>query len=124
MNRKSGVTARRILLIAMALLGGGLVIAQQDSTVATCLACHGPFDKLVTATSKFVWTSGEVQSPHRFVPHDSKNIAECTYCHTPHPLPPSASDIAKMANPNPAYCFECHHTKTLTCGTCHPIPAE
>jgi predicted CXXCH cytochrome family protein len=105
----------------MALLLGGFLHAQAVSTVDKCLACHGPFGKLVATTSDYVWKSGEVQSPHRFVPHDSKAIAECTYCHKPHPVPPSASDIAAMRNPDPAYCYECHHVKNFTCGTCHPI---
>lgn len=87
-----------------------------------CLGCHGPFDKLVSATANYVWPNGDKQSPHRYVPHDSTEVLECSNCHKPHPLPPSASDIAAMANPNPKWCYSCHHTGTLTCGTCHPVP--
>jgi len=121
MNTQSGTVGRRALLLAMLLLAGGLLPAQTAPAADACLACHGPFGKLVATTSDYVWKSGEVQSPHRFVPHASKAIAECTYCHKPHPVPPSASDIAAMRNPDPAYCYECHHVKNFTCGTCHPI---
>ena len=121
MRTKSVTLGFCALLLAMAFFVGGLLPAQTGSTVDTCLMCHGPFDKLVGATSDYAWKSGEVQSPHRYVPHDSKTIAECTYCHKPHPVPPSASDITAMAGPKPDYCYECHHTKTFTCGTCHPI---
>jgi predicted CXXCH cytochrome family protein len=69
-----------------------------------------------------VWPNGDKQSPHRYVPHDSKNIPACSNCHKPHPVPPSAADIAAMANPNPQWCYTCHHTQVLTCGSCHPVP--
>jgi len=95
------------------------------SSKDACLACHGPFDKLVTASANYVWPNGDKQSPHRYVPHAStnaKDIPECTNCHKPHPVPPTASDIAAMAKPDPSWCFGCHHTGTLQCGTCHAIP--
>ncbi len=120
MRAKLGTLGLCALLLA-SLFVGEILPAQTVSLVDTCLACHGPFDKLVAATSGYTWKSGEAQSPHRYVPHDSKTIAECTNCHRPHPVPPSASDITAMAKPNPQYCYECHHTQTFACGTCHPI---
>ena len=95
------------------------------SSKDACLACHGPFDKLVSASANYVWQNGDKQSPHRYVPHastDIKDIPECSNCHKPHPVPPTASDIAAMAKPDPSWCFGCHHTGTLQCGTCHAIP--
>jgi len=114
------------LLIALALgLAAGLpLLAEEAPDSETCLMCHGPFDKLVEATAGYTWPGGEVVSPHQYVPHDSKTVADCSLCHKAHPLPPTAEDIKAMAAPDPSYCFECHHTKKLSCGTCHPVPAE
>jgi hypothetical protein len=91
-----------------------------------CLACHGPFDKLIEASSKYVAPSGEKTSPHRFVPHDSnkeEDIPECTHCHKAHPLDPlpaeGSIDLSKTAV---QWCYDaCHHEKNLTsCKKCHP----
>jgi hypothetical protein len=91
-----------------------------------CLSCHGPFDKLVENTGKYVAPSGEKVSPHRYVPHDSKkdeDIPKCTLCHRPHsldPLPAQGSvDLSKV---NVQWCYDsCHHEKNLTsCKQCHP----
>ncbi len=38
-----------------------------------CLNCHRPFDKLATASANYVAPSGEKITPHRFVPHNSKD---------------------------------------------------
>jgi hypothetical protein len=90
-----------------------------------CLSCHGPYDKLATATADYSgWEGGEKTTPHRYVPHeskDAKDIPECTpYCHDTHPVPPTANDIAAMGEPSVRYCYGlCHHTHTLVCGTCH-----
>lgn len=89
---------------------------------ANCLSCHGPFDKLVEDTAKYVAPSGEKTSPHRYVPHNSKDIPECIHCHTAHPqepLPTKGSiDVSKVTID---WCFSCHHEKTLqTCKDCHP----
>jgi hypothetical protein len=89
-----------------------------------CLACHGPFDKLIAGSTNYVAPSGEKTSPHRYVPHDSKekaDIPDCLKCHTAHaPNPAKGSiDLAKI---NINYCYTtCHHEKTLTsCKQCHP----
>ncbi len=84
-----------------------------------CLACHGPFDKLVTATGNYVWPKGEKHSPHMYVRHNTKNIPECTYCHKAHAMPPTPAGTAAMGKANPEYCFTCHHTEKLECGMCH-----
>jgi hypothetical protein len=91
-----------------------------------CLDCHGPFSKLIEATSSYVAPSGEKTSPHRYVPHDSKlakDIPDCTQCHARHPVdsvPAKGSiDLTKV---NVQWCYAtCHHEKTLkSCKECHP----
>jgi cytochrome b subunit of formate dehydrogenase len=90
-----------------------------------CLACHGPFDKLVTAKPSFKTDSDETINPHQYVPHDEKTakaIQECTNCHKQqHPLPPTASDLAALPKPAITWCYSaCHHTYTFTpCKACH-----
>jgi hypothetical protein len=98
--------------------------ATVDSSKTACLACHGPYDALISATANYNgWVNGEKTSPHRYEPHDSKNvkdIPECRNCHRkPHPLPPTASDIAAMDKPDNKFCYSCHHRKVLQCWTCH-----
>ena len=90
-----------------------------------CLDCHGPFNKLVAATTNYVASSGEKISPHRYVPHDSKlekDIPDCSHCHKAHSLsslPAKGSiDLSKVSV---EWCFECHHEKTFqSCKDCHP----
>jgi hypothetical protein len=90
-----------------------------------CLDCHGPFEKLIAASTKYVAPSGEKTSPHRYVPHDSKlekDIPECSHCHTAHPLSPlpskGAIDLSKLSV---QWCYDtCHHQKDLkSCKECH-----
>ena len=102
----------------------GLHQATTDGPDA-CLKCHGPFDKLRERTSKFVAPSGETISPHRYVPHDSKeasSLPQCDNCHKAHPVPPTDDDLAALPKPKVEWCYEkCHHTKDFTpCKTCHP----
>ena len=90
-----------------------------------CLDCHGPFDKLIVATTNYVASTGEKTSPHRYVPHDSKlakDIPDCTHCHTAHSLsslPAKGSiDLSKVSV---EWCFSCHHEKNFrSCKDCHP----
>ena len=92
------------------------------STKEACLACHGPFDKLITSSANFVAPSGEKTSPHRFVPHTStaaSAVPECTNCHTAHPVPPTAKiDLSKVSVD---WCYTtCHHQNDFTpCDKCH-----
>ena len=95
----------------------------EKKTVAqTCLACHGSFDKLAEKTANFKASSGEIGTPHRYVPHAEKtDIPECTECHfVPHTVP--LEDKSKVAKPdNITYCFNsCHHATNLQpCKNCH-----
>ena len=91
-----------------------------------CLSCHGPFDKIIEASAKYVAPSGETGSPHRYVPHDSKKVEEvpeCKNCHKAHsldPLPSKGSiDVSKVGI---QWCYEvCHHERNLkSCKECHP----
>ncbi|MDA8125613.1 MAG: cytochrome c3 family protein [Deltaproteobacteria bacterium] len=91
-------------------------------TTKTCLSCHGPYDKLRAAGSNYVWPKGEKHSPHMYVRHNTKDIPECINCHKVHAMPPTPAGTAAMGKANPEYCFTCHHTKELTCGTCHEAP--
>jgi predicted CXXCH cytochrome family protein len=87
---------------------------------ADCLMCHGPFEKIITATADYKMPSGdrEIKSnPHRYVPHDSKDIPECSYCHEPHPVPPTSAK--GLPKPKATWCYGCHHNKILRCGGCH-----
>jgi hypothetical protein len=91
-----------------------------------CLQCHGPFAKLVEASTRYVAPSGETTSPHRFVPHNSKleeDVPECNHCHTAHPLDPlPAKGSIDLSKVGVKWCYEvCHHEKNLTsCKECHP----
>lgn len=89
----------------------------------TCLDCHGPFDKLATASARFVASSGEKITPHRFVPHNSKDakaIPACDNCHVKHPLPPTATAIAALPKPDVQWCYTCHHKNNfVSCKECH-----
>jgi len=87
------------------------------SSKETCLGCHGPFDKLVSASSNYTMPSGEKTSPHRYVPHNSKDIPECNQCHKPHPVPLTSKEGLPKADPQ--WCYTCHHKGVLQCGTCH-----
>jgi hypothetical protein len=91
-----------------------------------CLHCHGPFDKLIAASTNYVAPSGEKTSPHRYVPHSSTNAAdvpECSHCHSTHSISPRPArgsiDKSKL---DVQWCYEtCHHEKDFTpCIKCHP----
>jgi len=95
-------------------------IGAEGSSSAACLECHGPFEKLASAPPFFVAPSGEKINPHRYVPHDLKEVPDCVSCHKPHSATPSAGEIADLPKPNVTSCFECHHTKTFqNCQDCH-----
>lgn len=90
--------------------------AVKDATY--CLKCHGPFEKLAEKTKDYVTEFDEKVNPHRYVPHNSTSIVDCTECHQPHPIPFKATD--DMPKPNVDYCYSCHHTQTFaTCSECH-----
>ena len=94
--------------------------AGEGGTSTACLECHGPFEKLASTPPFFVAPSGEKVNPHRYVPHDLKDIPDCVSCHKPHSATPTAAEIASLPKPNVTSCFECHHTKSLeNCQDCH-----
>lgn len=99
--------------------------AAERPSANDCLDCHGPFNKLIEATANFQASSGEKTSPHRYVPHDSKqavDIPECTNCHKPHSLAslPSKGDI-ELSAVSVEWCYSCHHEKNFkSCKECHP----
>jgi hypothetical protein len=99
--------------------------APAGPTKRDCLNCHGPFEKLVASSDKWVAPSGEKTSPHRYVPHDSKkdeDIPECLQCHTAHaPDAPPAHGTVDLSKVKVDYCYEtCHHEKNFTsCKQCH-----
>jgi Cytochrome c3 len=88
-----------------------------------CLDCHGPYDDLAKATANYTMPSGEVATPHQYVPHDErveKNIPKCTECHTKHEIP--LLDKSTVAKPNNMdYCYQnCHHVNNFQpCSACH-----
>jgi hypothetical protein len=117
-----------LFLIAsvMLLAFGTIGLATQDSKTPAkinkdlCLGCHGPFDKVIQADAKYKVSEEETVNPHKYVPHDGKEVPECTECHTPHAIPPK--DKSEVAKPNNVeFCFSgCHHMKNFQpCKTCH-----
>jgi predicted CXXCH cytochrome family protein len=96
------------------------VPAKVENTTVACLKCHGPFEKLISAPPKFVTQKGEKINPHRYVPHDLKDIPECVSCHKPHSATPNAGEIAALPKPNVKTCYECHHKEDFaSCKSCH-----
>ena len=86
-----------------------------------CMACHGTFDDIAAATAEYTAPSGEVRTPHRYIPHAEKTeIPECVECHVPHTIPPeSGEQIVKPEKID--YCYlGCHHAQNLQpCSACH-----
>ncbi len=116
----------RLVFVFMLVLTGACFLAPAifaegpQPSSAACLKCHGPFDKLSSAPPFFTAPSGEKINPHRYVPHDLKEIPDCTSCHKPHPANPTPADIAALPKPTVTSCFECHHKKNFqNCQDCH-----
>jgi hypothetical protein len=118
------------IVLASALLFGMLAGAAAEvprmgietkGVAKTCLACHGSYDKIREATSNFKAASGEIITPHQYIPHNEKtDIPDCTECHTAHPVP--LEDKSKVVLPkNLDWCYSaCHHLSNFTpCGQCH-----
>ena len=96
------------------------VAAKNKNPSADCLKCHGPFEKLTSAPPKFVTEKGEKINPHRYVPHDLKEIPECISCHKPHSATPTANEIVSLPKPGVKTCYECHHEESFaSCKSCH-----
>ncbi len=96
------------------------VPAKVEKTTMACLKCHGPFEKLISAPPRFVAEKGEKINPHRYVPHDLKDVPECVSCHKPHSATPNAGEIAALPKPGVKTCYECHHKENFaSCKSCH-----
>ena len=95
--------------------------SETDAVVKTCLACHGSYDDIATATADFTAASGETVTPHQYVSHEEKkDIPKCTECHVPHEIP--LEDVSTVVKPdNVDWCYQnCHHAYNLQpCSTCH-----
>ncbi len=82
-----------------------------------CLECHGPYEQLASAEPGFAFSPDLKINPHRYVPHDSKEIPDCTGCHEEHPVPPT-EPVKKPTSV--AWCYACHHTQDFSdCKQCH-----
>ena len=108
----------------------GLTLAPRIGGTASglaevCLDCHGPFERITEATANWKAPSGEKTSPHRYVPHDSKqasDIPECNSCHATHTIsPPPAAGSIDLKKVSVDWCYTtCHHEKNFTpCKECH-----
>lgn len=124
------MNSRLVLSLVLAFLLGAFTIVgaiQQDTDQATmveelaCLECHGPYDKLAEATADYVTPSGEIATPHQYVPHKEKKvIPQCTECHKSHPIPlESMEQVVKPKYMD--WCYtRCHHSWDLqSCISCH-----
>ncbi len=91
----------------------------------TCLACHGPYDKVVQASAKYTTVDGAPVNPHTTIdisadnPHSTgKGTPDCGKCHQSHPVP--LASPADVPAPKLDYCFSCHHEHNFTpCKQCH-----
>jgi hypothetical protein len=83
-----------------------------------CLDCHGPFEQLAAAEPSFAVSADKKINPHRYVPHDSKSLPDCTPCHEVHPVPPT-EPVKKPTSVG--WCYSCHHTQDffINCKECH-----
>lgn len=89
----------------------------------SCLGCHGPYDKLVSAKPGYAAESKEIINPHVYDPHDKKdpiNIPDCANCHQLHPVDTSSAAMNDVPKPDVKWCYSCHHTNSFaSCRKCH-----
>jgi predicted CXXCH cytochrome family protein len=89
----------------------------------SCLNCHGPFDKLVSAKPAFKAESKETINPHVYVPHDKKepkNTPDCTNCHSLHSMDTKSAAMKNIPKADVKWCYSCHHTNNFeSCKKCH-----
>lgn len=85
-----------------------------------CLACHGPYETLVSKNIQVESDSGPV-NPHVYLPHKAGakgDVPECLGCHMPHQIPPPSGYTEPTASLEG--CYGCHHTYEFKpCGGCH-----
>ena len=111
--------------IALLVLGSLALAMQEDkpdskSDQEKCLACHGPFEKLVKMPAAFKTPADETVNPHKYIPHDTEDVPKCTECHMPHEIP--LKDKASVVKPKDVlFCYDsCHHAHNLQpCKNCH-----
>ena len=93
---------------------------------AQCLACHGPFEKIVAGSVSHLTDRGDKINPHTTVDEtqlkvhkSAKGMIECANCHKPHP--PTATSAKDVPEPNMDMCYiQCHHRGNFTpCASCH-----
>jgi hypothetical protein len=114
---------KRLASLVVLLVFGCLALAAQDSKDGKpkCLTCHGPFDKLVKAPAALKTANDGTVNPHKYIPHDSQDVPQCTECHlVPHEIP--LKDKASVVKPKDiSYCYDaCHHQRNLQlCKSCH-----
>jgi hypothetical protein len=127
MKRKFAFICVGVILCVLTTSSSGTSQTNAPAMTASkeaCLNCHGPFDKLAAATPSYKAPSGEKITPHRYVPHDSKEakgIPECGNCHQPHPAEPTAVDLAALIKADVQWCYTtCHHKNNFEpCKGCH-----
>lgn len=96
---------------------------------AACLACHGPYAKVVAASAGYKTSDGKSVNPHTTVDPNKPKVQahlpgtgappECYMCHTPHPL--VAAPQVDLSAVTLQYCFiACHHERDFKpCRECH-----
>ena len=74
-----------------------------------CLKCHVSYAALIALTADstaFMTPTGEAINPH----DTHLGEADCNKCHR-----------IQEKSPGIMYCYLCHHTGDLECGTCHSV---
>jgi hypothetical protein len=105
---------------AFAIFAAAQEEAAKEGPPASCLKCHGPYEKLIEKTAGYNAPSGETLSPHQYVPHaEKKDIPDCTDCHKPHPIPLKSKE--GIEKPDTTWCYtSCHHMRNFeSCKKCH-----
>jgi hypothetical protein len=85
------------------------VIGVTKYSNSVCFTCHGSYAALIELTKDskaFLAPDGTAINPHNT--HEGE--LECYNCHQIH-----------QKSPGVTYCYGCHHTGDLECGTCHVI---
>jgi hypothetical protein len=125
MQKHFSLSCLALVLLAVC---GSIALAMQGATKPAekmtkdkCLGCHGPFEKIAKATENFKTPSEETSTPHRYVPHESTDIPECTECHIPHKLLPLPEKSTVEKPKGLDFCYNgCHHARNLQpCKNCH-----
>lgn len=99
-------------------------------TAEDCLACHGPYEEIMAASSTWISPEGDTVNPHTTVDntiptHENPHLPDaapinCTGCHTQHPDTVTSADQVEKPD-NVTYCYNnCHHERNFKkCSGCH-----